>query len=587
MGYFSADGAKLLASHSFTDPGGTRYSWLTAVDGGDTNGLTAVGTSAEGAKLTARRATVSRIKAGIRVWHYTEALEDVAAYKDNAAGAAVVQLADGGAIAAIGVGGPSPRPVFMLRLSATGKKQWRTQVSAADGLHLGAGLAVGEDTLWVGATQASQPAPFVVRLAKDGQVRLDRAVSTAMTLTSLAPRSDGTFSVVGHVYSAGGRSPVVGAIDGLGNLLSTSVVGGGGAADSELRAVSATGNSVWAVGARRASKNAASQALAIRVNEFGHADCQAADGCWGKRAIDCADGKACTVSACTGGTCKNPAISAGSQCETGSTCAAIGSCSAGACAAPKEGKFFQAEPFGGKPGQYRVRGFDLQSDGGFTLSVVGAEILVGGRFLDVGDKPRGTAWRLSSKGAFSAQWQTGGSTQWTGAIGLPDGTRLFAGANADGTPTAAHMKPAPSYIERHSNTSLGQWQVAHVAATAGAGALVVGTSTIAGVSKIGVLTASPVSGMHTVRLHGEPGAHWRAATRRAAVSMPDGGLVLLGDRLKGGAGKPLLLRVGPHGFVSCAAAAKCAHSGCDDGKACTANLCDPAKGCSHVSALCK
>lgn len=48
--------------------------------------------------------------------------------------------------------------------------------------------------------------------------------------------------------------------------------------------------------------------------------------------------------------------------------------------------------------------------------------------------------------------------------------------------------------------------------------------------------------------------------------------------------RPSLVRIGPWGELDCTKTGKCAASklaDCDDGKACTADLCQPDKGCVH------
>lgn len=75
------------------------------------------------------------------------------------------------------------------------------------------------------------------------------------------------------------------------------------------------------------------------------------------------------------------------------------------------------------------------------------------------------------------------------------------------------------------------------------------------------------------------GAEWPLA----ALTLPDGSLALAGDRDNAGQNDTWLARADPWGHSGCTAAGVCAGltlTGCDDGNLCTADTCEPTKGCA-------
>jgi len=72
-----------------------------------------------------------------------------------------------------------------------------------------------------------------------------------------------------------------------------------------------------------------------------------------------------------------------------------------------------------------------------------------------------------------------------------------------------------------------------------------------------------------------------------ALGLADGGIAAVGERLDGGLRRGLLLRADAWGQTACKSSGICGkknRTGCDDGNVCTADSCDPTKGCQHVAA---
>jgi len=87
-------------------------------------------------------------------------------------------------------------------------------------------------------------------------------------------------------------------------------------------------------------------------------------------------------------------------------------------------------------------------------------------------------------------------------------------------------------------------------------------------------------------------SHWMS--REGAIALADGGLLLGGGTIVNGNARGVVIRTDAWGNIACKDGGVCPSKapgasipkGCDDAKTCTADRCDPAKGCVHTARSC-
>jgi len=133
------------------------------------------------------------------------------------------------------------------------------------------------------------------------------------------------------------------------------------------------------------------------------------------------------------------------------------------------------------------------------------------------------------------------------------------------------------------------YSIIDAAGAGGAGALLAGMHTDA-LAKSGVLMRVDAKAkVLWQRKFAIKNAIVQAAGSDPLVELAAGGYGFLMQVAVGGKIRPMIARVGIAGFGDCKEANKCAllaEKDCDDSKACTADYCDPAKGCQHDAAAC-
>ncbi len=172
-----------------------------------------------------------------------------------------------------------------------------------------------------------------------------------------------------------------------------------------------------------------------------------------------------------------------------------------------------------------------------------------------------------------------------GSIGglVPVGKGLYLGGGS-----AVKSGSKVSWLFEASDTAKLAFPIAAMVADGRGGALAAGDAK----------TAGAVLAMHVARLDRFGHTRWQKAfapigmSARTALTEPlatdgRGGFVLLGNANDGLNDFAYLVAGDLVGNTTCAASGKCAKllpKDCDDGKPCTIDLCDAAKGCTHKPA---
>jgi len=218
----------------------------------------------------------------------------------------------------------------------------------------------------------------------------------------------------------------------------------------------------------------------------------------------------------------------------------------------------------------------------------GTYLLTGQFVRSYSDKVKLGQGRLLT-GAFGPSWLAEGP-KWStidAVAGQGNASVLFFGRGNGGTLALFRRDKTGVLFVKQLKPSAGDWHSREAFSVRGAGALHVGDySPTSGNKQVFVAYASRTTPARSVRTHGLPGANLSVATRQPAIAMSDGGLMILATHDKSGVITPALLRTGPHGYVDCKKAGKCAFTSCDDAKACTMDLCDAAAGCNQDPATC-
>lgn len=134
---------------------------------------------------------------------------------------------------------------------------------------------------------------------------------------------------------------------------------------------------------------------------------------------------------------------------------------------------------------------------------------------------------------------------------------------------------------RRDTPSIGNKTRVHAMASAGKGAMFVGTNTGLG-GRIGVFGLLDENGSLRLRV---PLADGSTSELHGVAVLDKGGAAAAGWRTSGGRRTPLLTVHSGLGFARCNGLGKCSSKtlkSCDDGSACTLDGCSPTTGCDHV-----
>ncbi len=211
-------------------------------------------------------------------------------------------------------------------------------LSSVDGVPQGEGVLLAGRTRDHAATGTSIPQrAWAVRLDAFGALAWDHLVPAPGqdpldndTAFYGAAADAGGFVLVG----AHGVAPYAVGLDPLGNVRWTRPVPAGGPLTSLAPRPAGNG---WAVGTRAG----ADSAQLVRLDAWGHGDCQEAGACAGKTVVDCADDGPCTLPACEPsgapggeGSCATNVKGAAASCPGADACHPVGACDdAGSCVA--------------------------------------------------------------------------------------------------------------------------------------------------------------------------------------------------------------------------------------------------------------
>ena len=149
----------------------------------------------------------------------------------------------------------------------------------------------------------------------------------------------------------------------------------------------------------------------------------------------------------------------------------------------------------------------------------------------------------------------------------------------------AHTDSAGKLLWQRSGTLAEPWPIQGVSLGA-EGLITVSATADVGIVKEGRLAAFDASGKQQWGQTIKSGPSTWLSDYRPLVHTADGGLLVTGGTSAWGAPNPMIVRASPWGQPNCAIASACAGLGakdCGDGKACTADLCDAAKGCQQVT----
>ncbi len=226
-------------------------------------------------------------------------------------------------------------------------------------------------------------------------------------------------------------------------------------------------------------------------------------------------------------------------------------------------------------------------------------VVVAGWIAEVDGKKRG--WLAAVDGKGKAQWQRSSGTPGLGGLravnALPaeqGGGYLLGGAIENDPLAPTQLGPWGMRVDASGKLLLEL--VAAIAGTVGdieAGAdgevRLAATVQLPQLSKTsGLITVFDVLG----NMQASPGGtQWggagRAETYQAMAVQPGGGMIIVGGSEGDDGVRPLLVRTDAFGHASCKGAGVCAgkaFAACIDGNTCTADACDPQKGCSPAAA---
>ena len=248
--------------------------------------------------------------------------------------AAVAPLADGSVLLAgatfDGVLGGDRG--WLVSLDAAGKTSWQRKVGGSPSQGLTAIAVRTSGDFVAGGWRHSAPGKrhyWLVGLNIMGELSWERTSSSYFEVNALALQPGGRPVVVGRSATAGAASSgwLMGA-DVLGNTHWTRALAGSG--ESTLTALVASGGAgLLAVGT--ITEGALGHGLIVRADAWGHASCEEAGPCAGKKLADCVDDDACTLDLCTKSEGCAAAATAGLACEYPGGCVDEGICAKGVC----------------------------------------------------------------------------------------------------------------------------------------------------------------------------------------------------------------------------------------------------------------
>ena len=219
----------------------------------------------------------------------------------------------------------------------------------------------------------------------------------------------------------------------------------------------------------------------------------------------------------------------------------------------------------------------------------GATVVAGSKWLGKGARD-GMLAKVDNAGKtmWIKSYDGGGDERALQLVNSSSGGFLLAGTGTPGGKPgwwwAETDKAGKLLWQKHGNLA-GGLTIQNVALAAG-GLLTVSATQDVGIVKQGVLAGFDASGKQqwSQIVKTEPST-WLSG-HRSMVHTDDGGLLLVGGATVWGAPNPIVVRASPWGHSTCKIAGKCAGlaaKDCSDGKPCTADLCDPAKGCAPAA----
>lgn len=225
--------------------------------------------------------------------------------------------------------------------ATTAGNQTAERTFGSDGYDIGFAIAEVSNGWLLGASVSGAPYAsdsdrWALRLNYAGQLLWDRAYNEPgdQYIGQVSVQRDASGSVLGLLY-AGNSFDENGAIYGA----SIDTVGterwvrwlGSPTADEGGRAIAASAKRIWLGG--YADSAGERNAALFHTDAFGQDSCADAGSCIQKELTDCGDAEACTLDACTAGSCTHTTLDETARCDDGLPCSMNDSCKGGKCTA--------------------------------------------------------------------------------------------------------------------------------------------------------------------------------------------------------------------------------------------------------------
>ncbi len=262
-------------------------------------------------------------KAGKQLW--TQSYGGV----DDERGHAVAVLADGGLALAgyTGSKGAGKHDMWLLRTDKKGKTLWDATYGGKDHDEARSVAALPGGFVLAGMTRSKGAGNYdfwLVRTDDAGKAIWDHTYGGKDhdEARGLAVVPQGGFALVGYTESAGAGFADMWLVrtDLYGNTDWQQTYGGGAIDEGRSVTVFPDGNFAL-TGFTTSSGNGLEDFWLVRVDAWGHDDCEEAGGCSGKLPDDCDDGQACTGNDCVSGKlCSYEPHADGALCGDGKVC---------------------------------------------------------------------------------------------------------------------------------------------------------------------------------------------------------------------------------------------------------------------------
>ena len=210
---------------------------------------------------------------------------------------------------------------LVARYDATGKELWQRTFGGAGKDEFNAVAALGNGDIALAGSTGSKGAGgrdgWLLRLVAIGERADDRTFGTPGDEEFLAIADlGGTLALTGRTQGKGAATQGwILSVDYWGNTAWQRKFAGDYGTDA-LYAVTSFGSGLLVGGAKHDFSGQPNAAF-VRTDTFGHGSCATAAGCIDKSALDCDDGKPCTLDGCEQGACKSQPSTYALPCDKG------------------------------------------------------------------------------------------------------------------------------------------------------------------------------------------------------------------------------------------------------------------------------